>query len=151
MSDQIKIVTQNRKARHDYEILEVVECGIELTGSEVKSVRDGRVSLLEGHVAIQGGQAYLVNVHIAAYENAGYASHDPLRKRKLLLHKRELHKLVGKVTEKGLTLVPLVIGVEGNWIKIEIALAKGKKLYDKRETLKGRTLDREAQAAMKDR
>jgi SsrA-binding protein len=147
----VKILVVNRRARFEYELLERFVAGIELTGSEVKSVRDGRVSLLEGHVAIQGGQAYLVNVHIAAYENAGYASHDPLRKRKLLLHKRELHKLVGKVTEKGLTLVPLVIGVEGNWIKIEIALAKGKKLFDKRETLKQRTIDREAQAAMKDR
>jgi len=147
----VKVLVVNRRARFEYELLERFVAGIELTGSEVKSVRDGRVSLLEGHVAIQGGQAFLVNVHIATYENAGYASHDPLRKRRLLLHKRELHKLVGKVTEKGLTLVPLAIGVEGNWIKVEIALAKGKKLHDKRETLKQRTIDREAQAAMKDR
>jgi SsrA-binding protein len=147
----VKVLVLNRRARFEYELLERFVAGIELTGSEVKSVRDGRVSLLEGHVAIQGGEAYLVNVHIATYENAGYSSHDPLRKRKLLLHKRELHKLVGKVTEKGLTLVPLAIGVEGNWIKVEIALAKGKKLHDKRETLKQRTIDRETQAAMKDR
>jgi SsrA-binding protein len=147
----VKVLVVNRRARFEYELLERFVAGIELTGSEVKSVRDGRVSLLEGHVAIQGGQAYLVNVHIATYENAGYASHDPLRKRRLLLHKRELHKLVGKVTEKGLTLVPLAIGVEGNWIKVEIALAKGKKLHDKRDTLKQRTIDRETQAAMKDR
>lgn len=147
----MKVLVLNRRARFEYELLERFVAGIELTGSEVKSVRDGRVSLLEGHVAIQGGQAFLVNVHIATYENAGYASHDPLRKRRLLLHKRELHKLVGKVTEKGLTLVPLAIGVEGNWIKVEIALAKGKKLHDKRETLKQRTIDRETQAAMKDR
>jgi SsrA-binding protein len=147
----VKVLVVNRRARFEYELLERFVAGIELTGSEVKSVRDGRVSLLEGHVAIQGGQAFLVNVHIATYENAGYASHDPLRKRRLLLHKRELHKLIGKVTEKGLTLVPLVIGVEGNWIKVEIALAKGKKLFDKRETLKQRTIDREAHAAMKER
>lgn len=147
----MKVLVVNRRARFEYELLERFVAGIELTGSEVKSVRDGRVSLVDGHVAIQGGEAYLVGVHIAPYENAGYASHDPLRKRRLLLHRRELHKLVGKVTEKGLTLVPLVIGVEGNWIKVEIALAKGKKLHDKRETLKQRTIDREAQAAMKDR
>jgi len=147
----VKVLVLNRRARFEYELLERFVAGIELTGSEVKSVRDGRVSLLEGHVAIQGGQAYLVDVHIAAYENAGYATHDPLRKRRLLLHKRELHKLIGKVTEKGLTLVPLAVGVEGNWIKVEIALAKGKKLHDKRDTLKQRTIDREAQAAMKDR
>ncbi|HPS77522.1 MAG TPA: SsrA-binding protein SmpB [Thermoanaerobaculaceae bacterium] len=147
----MKVLVLNRRARFEYELLERFVAGIELTGSEVKSVRDGRVSLLEGHVAIQGGQAYLVDVHIAAYENAGYATHDPLRKRRLLLHKRELHKLIGKVTEKGLTLVPLAVGVEGNWIKVEIALAKGKKLHDKRDTLKQRTIDREAQAAMKDR
>jgi len=147
----VKVLVLNRRARFEYELLERFVAGIELSGSEVKAGRDGRVSLLEGHVAIQGGQAYLVDVHIAAYENAGYATHDPLRKRRLLLHKRELHKLIGKVTEKGLTLVPLAVGVEGNWIKVEIALAKGKKLHDKRDTLKQRTIDREAQAAMKDR
>ncbi|MGV8042427.1 MAG: SsrA-binding protein SmpB [Thermoanaerobaculaceae bacterium] len=145
----MKVLAVNRKARFEFELLERVVAGIALMGSEVKSVRDGRVSFGDGHVAFQDGDAYLVEVHIAPYENAGYAGHDPMRRRKLLLHKRELARLRAKVVEKGLTLVPLAIGVEGNWIKVEIALARGKKLHDKRETIKQRTLDREAHAEMK--
>lgn len=145
----MKVLAVNRKARFEFELLERVVAGIALMGSEVKSVRDGRVSFGDGHVAFQDGDAYLVEVHIAPYENAGYAGHDPMRRRKLLLHKRELARLRAKVVEKGLTLVPLAIGVDGNWIKVEIALARGKKLHDKRETIKQRTLDREAHAEMK--
>jgi len=145
----VKVLAVNRKARFEFEILERLVAGLVLTGSEVKSVREGRVSFGDGHVAFQDGEAYLVEVHIAPYDNAGYAGHDPMRRRKLLLHRRELSRLRAKVTEKGLTLVPLAIGVEGNWIKIEIALARGKKLHDKRETIKQRTLDREAHAEMK--
>lgn len=145
----MKVLAVNRKARFEFELLERVVAGIALMGSEVKSVREGRVSFGDGHVAFQDGDAYLVEVHIAPYENAGYAGHDPMRRRKLLLHRRELARLHAKVTEKGLTLVPLAIGVEGNWIKVEIALARGKKLHDKRETIKQRTLDREAHAEMK--
>lgn len=147
----MKVLAVNRKARFEYELLERLVAGLALMGSEVKSVREGRVSFGDGHVAFQDGEAYLVDVHIAPYENAGYAGHDPLRRRKLLLHRRELARLRAKVTEKGLTLVPLAIGVEGNWIKIEIALARGKKLHDKRETIKQRTLDREAHAEMKEK
>jgi SsrA-binding protein len=147
----VKPYALNRRARFEYELLERFTAGIALTGSEVKSVRDGRVNLGDGHVVFEAGEPYLVSVHISPYDNAGYANHDPLRRRKLLLHKRELKRLIGKVTEKGLTLVPLAIGVEGNWIKVELALARGKKLYDKRETIKKRELDREAAAAVKDR
>ena len=147
----MKPLAVNRKARFEYELLEKFVAGVALTGSEVKSLRDGRVSLQDGYVAFEGGEAYLVGVHIAAYDNAGYANHDPLRRRKLLLHKREIKRLAGKVHEKGLTLVPLAIGVEGNWIKIELGLGRGKKLHDKRETIKRRTLDREAEAALKGR
>ena len=146
----MKVLVTNRRARFEYELLERLVAGIALTGSEVKSVRAARVSLVDGYVGFEKGQAFLLNVHIAPYENAGYASHDPLRKRKLLLHTREIRRLFSKVTEKGLTVVALAIGVEGNWIKVDLALAKGKKLHDKRETIRQRTLDREAQAALKD-
>jgi len=147
----VKVLAANRRARFEYEFLERLTAGIALTGSEVKSVRAGRVNLTDGWVAFEAGEALLADVHISPYENAGYASHDPTRRRKLLLHKRDIVKLASKVAEKGLTVIPLAIGVEGNWIKVELALGRGKHLYDKRETIKRRTLDREAQAAMKDR
>jgi len=147
----VKPLAVNRKARFEYELLEKFVAGIALTGSEVKSLREGHVSLQEGFVAFEAGEAYLVGVHIAAYHHAGYANHDPLRRRKLLLHKREIKRLAGKVNEKGLTLVPLAIGAEGNWIKVELALGRGKKLHDKREAVRRRTLDREAEAALKAR
>jgi SsrA-binding protein len=147
----VKPFAVNRRARFEYELLEKFTAGIVLTGSEVKSVREGRVNLGDGHVVFETGEPYLVSVHISPYDNAGYANHDPLRRRKLLLHKREIKRLAGKVHEKGLTLVPLAIGVEGNWIKIELGLGRGKKLHDKRETIKRRTLDREAEAALKGR
>jgi SsrA-binding protein len=146
----VKVLVTNRRARFEYEFLERLVAGIALTGSEVKSVRAARVSLVDGYVGFERGQAFLLNVHIAPYENAGYASHDPLRKRKLLLHTREIRRLFSKVMEKGLTVVPVAIGLEGNWIKVDLALAKGKKLHDKRETLRQRTLDREAQSALKE-
>jgi SsrA-binding protein len=147
----VKSLAVNRRARFEFELLERFTAGLQLTGSEVKSVRAGRVNLGDGHVVVEGGEAWLVSVHISPYDNAGYANHDPLRRRKLLLHKRELKRLVGKVVEKGLTMVPLAIGAEGNWIKVELALARGKKLYDKREAIKRRTLDREAAAEVKSR
>jgi SsrA-binding protein len=147
----VKPLAVNRKARFEFELLEKFVAGIALTGSEVKSLREGRVSLQEGFVAFEAGQAYLVGVHIAAYHHAGYANHDPLRRRKLLLHRREIRRLAAKVNEKGLTLVPVAIGAEGNWIKVELALGRGKKLHDKRETVRRRTLDREAEAALKAR
>lgn len=147
----MKVLAFNRRARFEYELLERFVAGLALTGSEVKSLRAGSVNLQDGHVVFEGGEAFLVGVHISPYHNAGYAQHDPLRRRKLLLHAREMHRLVGKVTEKGLTVVALAIGVEGNWIKVELGLGRGKKLHDKRETIRRRTLDREAASDLKDR
>lgn len=140
-----KIIASNRKARHEYHILEREVAGLELLGTEVKAAREGRVNLKEAYVSFRSGQAYLVGCHISSYRHAGYASHDPTRPRRLLLHKRQIEHLAGKVREKGLTVVPLAMMVEGNWIKVEIALARGKLLHDKRETLRRRTLDREAE------
>jgi SsrA-binding protein len=145
----VKPFAVNRRARFEFELLERFTAGLMLTGSEVKSVREGRANLTDGHVVFENGEAWLVAVHISPYDHGGYSNHDPLRRRKLLLHKRELKRLVGKVTEKGLTMVALAIGVEGNWIKVELALARGKKLHDKRETIRQRTLDREAAADVK--
>jgi SsrA-binding protein len=145
----VKVLVANRRARYEYEFLERFTAGIALTGSEVKSVREGHVKLQDGWVAFEGGEAFLADVHIAPYANAGYANHDPIRRRKLLLHRRDITRLASKVAEKGLTVVPLAVGLDGNWVKVELALAKGKKLYDKRETIKRRELDREAAAAMK--
>ncbi len=147
----MKVLAANRRARYEYEFLEHLTAGIALTGSEVKSVRDGRVKLQDGWVAFEGGEAFLAGVHIAPYENAGYAAHDPTRRRKLLLAKRDITRLASKVAEKGLTVVPVAVGLEGNWIKVELVLAKGKKLHDKRETIKRRTMAREAEAAIKER
>jgi SsrA-binding protein len=145
----MKVLANNRKARFEYEFLERFVAGLALTGSEVKSVREGRVNLQDGYVTFEGGEAFLVNVHISPYANAGYAGHDPLRPRKLLLHKHEIERLAGKVQEKGLTLIPLAIGLVGNWIKVELALARGKKVHDKRETLRRRDEEREIAKELK--
>lgn len=147
----MKPLVVNRRARFEYELLERFEAGLALTGSEVKSIRDGRANLQDGHVEFAGGEAFLVGVHISPYPNAGYANHEPDRRRKLLLHRREIRRLAGKVAEKGLTVIPLAVVQAGNWLKVELALARGKKLHDKRETLRRRTLDREAEAAVKQR
>ncbi|MGQ9494766.1 MAG: SsrA-binding protein SmpB [Thermoanaerobaculaceae bacterium] len=145
----MKVLATNRKARFAYEFLERFVAGVALTGSEVKSVREGKLNLQDGYVTFEGGEAFLVNVHISPYANAGYAGHEPLRPRKLLLHKREIKRLMGKVQEKGLTLIPLAVIVEGNWIKVELALAKGKKTHDKKQALKERDLAREAASELK--
>lgn len=145
----MKVLATNRKARFAYEFLERFVAGVALTGSEVKSVREGKLNLQDGYVTFEGGEAFLVNVHISPYANAGYAGHEPLRPRKLLLHKREIKRLMGKVQEKGLTLIPLAVILEGNWIKVEVALAKGKKTHDKKQVLKERDLAREAASELK--
>lgn len=145
----MKVLATNRKARFAYEFLERFVAGVALTGSEVKSVREGKLNLQDGYVTFEGGEAFLVNVHISPYANAGYAGHEPLRPRKLLLHKREIKRLMGKVQEKGLTLIPLAVILEGNWIKVEVALAKGKKTHDKKQALKERDLAREAASELK--
>jgi SsrA-binding protein len=151
VSERRKVVASNRKARHTYHILEREMAGIELLGTEVKAVRDGKINLKEGYVTFVGGQAFLVGCHIGAYDKAGYAGHDPVRRRRLLLHKREIERLASKVQEKGLTVVPLEVVIDGNWIKVEIALVRGKQLHDKRDALRRRTLDREAEQAIKER
>lgn len=151
MSDRRITLAKNRKARHTYHILETETAGIELRGTEVKAIRDGRINLSEGFVQFAGGEAFLVGCHIGAYDHGGYAGHDPLRRRRLLLRKRQIERLAAKVQEKGLTVVPLSVYVDGNWIKVEIALVRGKQLHDKRETLRRRTLDREAEQAIKER
>jgi len=151
MSDERRVLARNRKARHTYHILEREVAGMELLGTEVKAIRAGKINIKEGYVAFAGGQAYLVGCHVGSYDNAGYAGHDPVRRRRLLLQKREIERLASKVAEKGLTVVPLEVFLSGNWIKIEIALVRGKQLHDKRETLRQRTLDREAEQAIKDR
>jgi SsrA-binding protein len=151
MSDGRRVLATNRKARHVYHILEKETAGIELLGTEVKAIREGKINLKEAYVSFAGGEAFLVGCHVGAYEAAGYACHDPVRRRRLLLNKREIERLTSKVQEKGLTVVPLSAFLEGNWIKIEIALVRGKQLHDKRETLRQRTLDREAEQAIKER
>ena len=142
-SRERRILCSNRRARHEYEIEEVIEAGIVLTGTEVKSLREGRADLKDGYAAIEGGEAYLFNCHISPYAAGNRFNPDPNRKRKLLLHRQEIARLMGKVQEKGLTLIPLSIYASRRKIKIELALARGKKLYDKRETLKRRAMERE--------
>jgi len=151
MSEGRRVLATNRKARHTYHLLEKETAGLELLGTEVKAIRAGKINLKEGYVAFVGGEAFLVGCHVGSYDNAGYAGHDPLRRRRLLLHKRQIERLAGKVQEKGLTVVPLAVYLDGNWIKVEIALARGKQLHDKRDTLRRRTLDREAEQAIKER
>lgn len=145
------LIADNRKAGHDYHILETFEAGIALIGTEVKAMREGRVNLRDSYCRIEGGEAFLLGVHVGQYSHSGYAVHDPLRPRKLLLHRDELNKLLGKTTEKGLTVVPLRMYFKGGRVKVAIALAKGKKSYDKRETIKRREAERETRAAIKSR
>jgi SsrA-binding protein len=147
----IKIVCQNKKARHDYHIIEVIEAGMVLVGTEVKSLREGRANLKDSYARIRNGELYLVQAHISPYSHAHYDNHDPERVRKLLVHKRELKRLTGKTQEKGLTLVPLKIYFKEGKAKVVLALASGKKSYDKRETLKRKDQKREMERAIKER
>jgi SsrA-binding protein len=145
------LVADNRKAGFDYHILETFEAGVVLTGTEVKAIREGRVNLRDSYCRLERAEAFLLNVHIGQYSHGGYASHDPLRPRKLLLNRAELNKLLGKTTEKGLTIVPLRMYFKKGRVKVAIALAKGKKSFDKRETIRRRETDRETRAAVKTR
>ncbi|HJT17774.1 MAG TPA: SsrA-binding protein SmpB [Thermoanaerobaculia bacterium] len=144
-----KLIASNKKAFHDYFVLQKFEAGIALTGTEVKSLRDGKANLKDSYVDVDRGEAFLVGAHISPYSHGNRENHDPERKRKLLLHRREIDKLQGQIVEKGLTIVPLRLYFKGGKVKAEIAVVRGKKLYDKRETEKRRQLDREAEAAMK--
>ena len=145
-----RTVAQNRKARHDYFVLETFECGIALTGTEIKSVRDGKVNLKEGYAVIRGGELWLVGVHISPYEKGSYYNHEPLRDRKLLMKRHEILRLLSKVREKGLTLVPLSVYLkEGKRAKVELALVKGKLLHDKRDSLAERDAKRDIERAVR--
>ena len=146
---QAKVLATNRKARHDYYIEEVFEAGIALTGSEVKSLREGRANLKDSYAALERDGVYLFNCHVSPYAPANRFNHDPLRPRKLLLHRYEIRRLIGKVQEKGLTLVPLSLYLKNGRVKVELALARGKKLYDRREDLKRRVQEREVADALK--
>ncbi len=151
-SGGFKIVSDNRQARFMYEILETYEAGIELFGTEVKSIRAGKVNLKEGFALIRNGEALLMNVHISPHHTTSQIfNHDPRRTRKLLLHKDEIRKLTGKVEQQGLTLVPLKMYLKRGWVKVDIALARGKKLHDKREDVRKRQDQRDMQRALKNR
>ncbi len=146
----MNVIAKNKKALFNYEILESFEAGISLMGSEVKSIREGRVSLKESYAEVREGEVFLLSCHISPYPPANRLNHDPLRERKLLLHRREIKRLLGKIKEKGLTLVPIRILVSPRGlVKVEIALARGKKVHQKREAIRERDRDREMQAEMK--
>jgi SsrA-binding protein len=150
--NQHKVVATNRKAYHDYFIEEKLEAGVMLRGTEVKSLRDGRVNLQDSYASVDDGEVFLHHCHISPYSHGNIMNHDPLRARKLLLHRKEINKLIGKTQQKGLTLIPLRIyfSKQGK-AKVELALAKGKKQYDRRETIKAREAGREVERAIKGR
>ena len=143
-----KLIASNRKARHDYSVVDVFEAGVMLTGTEVKSLRLGRASLVDGFATIDDGEVFLRNVHIPEYEQGSWTNHEPRRTRKLLLHRAEIERLIGKTKESGLTLVPLSIYFSAGKVKVELALARGKRSYDKRQDLAKRDADREVQRAL---
>jgi SsrA-binding protein len=144
-------IAENRKAFHDYHILDTYEAGVALLGTEVKAIREGRVNLRDSYASVERGEVFLHNVNISPYSHRGYAEHEPLRARKLLLHRNEILKLVGKTVEKGMTLVPLRLYFKNGRVKVALGLARGKKDYDKREAIKKRETDRETRAAIKTR
>jgi SsrA-binding protein len=146
-----RLVADNRKAFHDYHILETFEAGVVLQGTEVKSIRDGRVNLRDSYARVEGDEVFVYNIHISAYTHRGYADHEPTRRRKLLLHRQEIRKLIGKTVEKGMTLVPVRLYFKNNRVKVAVSLAKGKQAHDKREAIKRRETDRETRAAVKER
>jgi SsrA-binding protein len=146
---EVKPLATNRKARHEYHILETVEAGIALQGTEVKSLREGRANLKESYARVQDGEVFLINCHISPYSHGNLQNHEPVRKRKLLLHRREIRRLQIKLNERGFTLVPLKFYLVRGKIKLQLGLAKGKKLYDKRDSKRKKDLDREARAELK--
>lgn len=148
--DSIKLIAQNKKAFHDFFIEETYECGIELVGTEVKSLREGRVNLKDAYASISNGEVYIKNMHISPYEKGNIFNKDPLRERKLLLHKYEILKLVGKIKEKGYSLIPTKVYLKNSLMKVELALAKGKKLYDKREDIAKKDAKRDIDRRMKE-
>jgi SsrA-binding protein len=144
-------IAENRKAFHDYHILETFEAGVVLFGTEVKSIREGNVNLRDSFARVESGEVWIYNVHIKPYSHRGYSDHEPTRRRKLLLHRQEIRKLIGKTVERGMTLVPTRMYFKNGHVKVAIGLAKGKKAHDKRETIKRRETERETRAAVKGR
>jgi SsrA-binding protein len=151
MSDEEKVILTNRAALHEYHVLDRYEAGVVLTGTEVKSVRAGQMQLKDAYVAVRDGEAWLFNAHISHYSHGNRLNHDPTRTRKLLLHRREIERLDEAATVKGMTLVVTRVYLKGGRVKFEIGVARGKKLYDKRETEMRRTLERETRARLKER
>lgn len=146
-----RLIADNRKARHEYHLYDTYEAGVVLLGTEVKAIREGRVNLRDSYGRVEEGEIFLHNLHISPYSHGGYTEHEPLRRRKLLLNKREIRKLVGKTLERGFTLVPVRIYFKRGLVKVAISLAKGKKTRDKRETIRRREIDRETRAMVKER
>ena len=147
--DNVKLIAKNKKAKFDYQLSDRFEAGLVLKGSEVKSLRLGKGNLTDSYAKIENGQAWLIGCHISAYPWASYDNHDPERPRKLLLHKRQIRRLSGKVNEQGSSLIPIILYFKNGLAKVELALAKGKKAFDKRETIKSREINREISRAMK--
>ncbi len=146
-----KVITNNRKARHEYQIIDTLEAGLVLHGTEVKSLRAGKANLKDSYASIRAEEVYLVNMHISPYSHGNINNHDPVRERKLLLHRKEIRKLVGKTQEKGLTLVPLKLYFKNGKVKVQLAIARGKKFYDKRHDIAKRDSDREMKRILKER
>ncbi|ASZ06926.1 MULTISPECIES: SsrA-binding protein SmpB [Enterococcus] len=144
-----KLIAQNKKARHDYSIIDTMEAGMVLQGTEIKSIRNSRINLKDGFVRVRNGEAFLYNVHISPYEQGNIFNHDPLRTRKLLLHKKQIARLVGETKNAGVTIVPLKVYIKNGYAKVLIGLAKGKKSYDKREDLKRKDVDRQIDRTLK--
>jgi SsrA-binding protein len=150
-SEAATLIAENRKAFFDYHILETFEAGLVLRGTEVKGIREGRANLRDGYARVEDGEVWLYNVHISPYSHRGYADHDPKRRRKLLLHRSEIRRLIGRTVEKGLTLVPTRLYFKGPRVKVALALARGKHVRDKRETMRRREVERETRAQMNER
>jgi SsrA-binding protein len=148
---EFKEVVRNRQAFHNYEILEKFEAGLVLTGTEIKSAREGRVNLKDAYGIVKSGEIWLLNCHISPYSHGNYANHDPLRTRKMLLRRSEINRLIGRTTERGLTLVPLRMYLKDGLLKCELALAKGRKVHDKREVERKKTIDKETKQALSER
>ncbi len=151
MVEGVKVLSQNRKARYDFHIKKTLEAGIVLTGTEVKSIRAGRANIKDSYAAIDNGELLLYNMHVSPYEQGNRFNHEPLRIRKLLLHKKEIRQLIGLTQQKGFTLIPLKLYLNRGFVKVEIALAQGKKLYDKRASIAEKTAKREVERVLKEK
>ena len=149
--DSIKLISQNKKARHDYFIIEEIETGIELFGTEVKSVRQGKVNLTDAYASVNNGEVFVKGMNISPYEQGNIFNRDPMRERKLLLHKNQIRKLIGQIQQQGFSLIPLKVYLKGSLVKVTLAVVKGKKLYDKRDDIAKRDAQRNMDRAMKER